>query len=105
MWNKTEISPYIGGGIVSPGVGGSLTWSRSDISAGVNVALQLAAILAGQGGYAFGKGCKKGSWFWEIGMGGSLPTLVGGSLTGYYVFGPFSFEEVDKALGLKPLPR
>jgi hypothetical protein len=105
MWNKTEISPYIGGGVVSPGWGGSLTWSRLDISPGVNVALQLAAIIAGQGGYAFGKGCEKGSWFWEIGMGGSLPTLAGGSLTGYYVFGPFSFEAIDKALGLKPSRR
>lgn len=90
---------------MSPGLGGSLTWSNSDISPGVNAALQLAAIFTGQGGYAFGKGCAKGSWFWEIGIGGSLPTLVGGSLTGYYVFGSFSFEALDKGLGLTPSRR
>jgi len=105
MWTKEEISPYIGGGIVSPGWGGSLTWSPNNISPGVSVALQLAAIVAGQGGYSFGKGCTPGSWFWEIGMGGSLPTIAGGSLTGYYVFGPYSFKAIDKALGLKPSHR
>ena len=80
MWDKKEISPYIGGGVVSPGLGVSLTWSPSDITPGINVVGQLAAILAFQGGYGFGK---KGGLFAEVGMGGSLPTLIGGSFTGY----------------------
>ena len=105
MWNMEKISPYLGGGIVTPGLGGSLTWSPNGISPGISVAFQLAGIIAGQGGYSFGKGSTSGSWFSEIGMGGSLPTLFGGSLTGYYAFGPYSFEAIDKALGLNPSRR
>jgi len=105
MWNKEGISPYIGGGIMNPGLGASLTWSPNDISPGVSVGVQVALILAGQGGYAFGKDCAPGSFFGEIGMGGSFPFLFSGSFTGYYVFGPYSFQAIDKALGLKPSRR
>jgi len=76
---------YVGGGVVTPGVGGSVTWSPSDPTTGWNVGIQGQGGLAGQVGYGFGKG---GGWFWEAGVGGGYPTLFGGSITGYYVFGP-----------------
>jgi RHS repeat-associated protein len=83
--SPSGVYPYVGGGIVTPGVGGSVTWSPSDPTTGWYVGIQGQAGLAGQVGYGFGKG---GSWFWEVGVGGGYPTLFGGSITGYYVFGP-----------------
>ena len=77
---------YVGGGFVTPGVGGSITWSPSDPTCGWNVGLQGTAVVGGQVGYGFGE---DGGWFGEIGIGGSYPTWLGGSLTGYYVFGPY----------------
>jgi len=88
MINDSGIYPYLGGGVMTPGLGGSLTGSPSNPTKEWNVGLQLAYIIAGQGGYAFGK---DGGWFWELGVGAGLfpPTIFSGSLTGYYVFGPF----------------
>jgi RHS repeat-associated protein len=80
-----KIYPYLGGGLMTPGIGASLTASPSSVTQGWQVGLQGAAGVAGQVGYSFGTG---GGWFWEAGIGGGWPTFAGGSLTGYYVFGP-----------------
>lgn len=82
-----KIYPYLGGGLMTPGIGASLTASPSSVTQGWQVGLQGAAGVAGQVGYSFGTG---GGWFWEAGIGGGWPTFAGGSLTGYYVFGPAS---------------
>jgi hypothetical protein len=73
-------------------LGGSITWSPSDPNTGWNIALQGAAVVAGQVGYGFGE---DGGWFWEVGIGASYPTLIGGALTGYYVFGPYGEKPKD----------
>jgi hypothetical protein len=76
---------YWGGGIVAPpGFGGAITWSPQDPATGWNAGLQYEGILAYQGGYSFGPAEE----FGEIGIGGSFPTIIGGSLTGYYVYDP-----------------
>jgi len=77
---------YVGGGAVTLGIGGSITWSPSSPTAGWNIGLQGSAGGAAQIGYGFGRG---GSFFWELGLGGSYPSLIGASLTGYYILGPF----------------
>ena len=84
--------PYIGGGIVTPGVGGSATVSSSNPSTGWNIALQVAYVVAGQVGYSF----KDKNWFGELGIGGGVPTIFSGSLAGYYVFDPFPLPEQTK---------
>jgi len=90
MIGPSGIYPYVGGGVVTPGVGGSIMWSPSDPAPGWNVGLQGQAIVAAQGGYGFGEG---GGWFWEVGIGASYPTIVGGAATGFYVFDdPFQKE-------------
>lgn len=78
--SDSGIYPYFGGGLVSPGVSGSITWSPSAVSTGWNVGAQFQAGIAGQIGYAFGQG---GGRFWELGAG--YPT--GFAATGYYIFG------------------
>jgi|GEM_PF-3364898 len=79
--NNNGVYPYAGGGIVSPPGGVSVTWSPSDPTTGWNVGLQGGYWGGGQGGYGFGEG---GGPFWEGGF-----VTPGGSLTGYYVLGPF----------------
>ncbi|MDH4161836.1 MAG: FG-GAP-like repeat-containing protein [Nitrospirota bacterium] len=70
---------YSGGGLVTPGYGGSITWSSSAPTPGWNAALQVQFGIAIQVGYGFGP---SGGWFGEVG-GGWPP---GASLTGYFVF-------------------
>jgi len=77
MFSPEGISPYIGGGIVSPPGGFSLTWSQSDPVPGWNVGLQGGFWGGGQIGYSYGEG---GGPFWEIGF-----VTPGFSLTYYYV--------------------
>jgi len=83
MINDTGIFPYLGGGFVTPGVGGSLTVSPSDATTGWNAGLQAGYWGGGQVGYGFGQG---GGFFWEVGL-----VTPGASLTGFYVFDPFKF--------------
>ncbi|MFH1094322.1 MAG: hypothetical protein V1739_09275 [Candidatus Omnitrophota bacterium] len=71
------IGGYLGGGFVTPGFGGSLTWSPQNQSQGWNVGGQLNIGFSGQYGYSFGK---DGGKFWEIGAGWP----AGFSVTGYY---------------------
>ncbi len=84
MFGPSGIYPYVGGGIVSPGVSGAITESTSDPTPSWNAGLQVQAGGAGQVGYSF----ENGSFYGELGVGISVPTLVGGSLTGFYVLGP-----------------
>jgi len=78
------ISPYYGGGLVTPYGGISVTWSPQDPTSGWNIGFQLTNIIAYQFGYSFGKG---GGVFWEF--GGGLPPGV--TLTGYYIFEPWEW--------------
>ncbi len=66
---------YAGGGIMTPGIGSSLTFSPNSVDTGWNVGLQGVAGIGSQIGYS------KNGWFGEIG-GGS----VGCSVTGYYIW-------------------
>jgi RHS repeat-associated protein len=68
---------YLGGGIVTPGIGGSLTWSPYNPTAGWNFGAQGQAGIAGQVGID-----PNGEGFWEAGIG--FPP--GGSITAYCVF-------------------
>lgn len=79
---SSETEFYVGGGLVTPGVSGSITYSPSDPTPGWAVGLSGAAVVAGQVGYSFGEG---GGSFWELGIGGGYPTLFGGSATVYYL--------------------
>ncbi|TAL22388.1 MAG: hypothetical protein EPN94_11225 [Nitrospirae bacterium] len=90
------IYPYIGPGVVTRGGGVALTQSTSDPSHGWNVGLQGQSGAAYQLGYSF----SDDALFFE--MGGGVPG--GGSLTGYYVFGPFG-ESLLKPLFDKFKPR
>jgi len=78
---------YFGGGVMTPGLGASLTASPSSPTQGWNFGLQIALGVAGQVGYAPGPG---GGWFWEAGIGGGFPTLFSASLTAYYVLPPIT---------------
>jgi RHS repeat-associated protein len=82
LFNNTGIYPYFGGGIVTPGGGGSLTWSPNDPGPGWNAGVQAQYGAAAQFGYGFGP---KGGPFGEYGVGWP----PGGAITGYYVWGPF----------------
>ena len=79
------IYTYEGGGFVTPGGGGSITWSPQSPSTGWNVGLQGSFIVSGQVGYSF----KDRNKFWEVGVGASYPTLGGASATAYYVHEPW----------------
>jgi hypothetical protein len=76
---------YLGGGVVSPGVGASVTWSPSSASTGWNAAVQVQAGPAVQIGRGLGSDGQPGELFVEV--GGGMPPGV--ALTGYYVFNPF----------------
>jgi RHS repeat-associated protein len=85
---------YGGGGLTFPGIGGSITWSPSDVSPGWNVGLQ------GQGGPAVQVGyAKDDGWFWEAGVG----WLPGASLMGYYV-SPELMKAPPEPCGAKEKP-
>lgn len=77
------ISPYAGGGVVSPPGGVAVTWSPSDPTPGWNVGLQGGYWGGGQIGYSFGE---DGELFWEGGF-----VTPGLSLTGYYVWDPWKW--------------
>lgn len=64
---------YVGGGLVTPGAGGAVTWSPNTPSQGWNVAAQAQAGFAGQGGYGFGEW---GGGFGELG-GRLAPRSIG----------------------------
>lgn len=73
--------PYVGGGVMTPGITGSVTGSPSDITPGFNVGLQgQCPGLAAQGGWSFGDG---GGGFAEGGVG----VGAGASATGFWVSG------------------
>lgn len=76
---------YEGGGVVTPGIGGAITWSPQNPATGWNIGIQGTAGLAYQQGYSF----KDKSSFWEAGIGASYPTVAGASATGYYVHEPW----------------
>jgi RHS repeat-associated protein len=80
--SSSGIYPYVGLGLTTPGVSGSITWSPSDPTTGWNIGAQAQYGVAFQRGYGFGEG---GGWFTEIGAGWP----PGASVMGYYVFGPF----------------
>jgi len=86
MISPSGVYWYIGGGVVTPGVGVAVTWSPMDVSTGWNIGLQGQFGIAGQVGYSF---ADNGGGFGEIG-GGWPP---GASLTGYYVFEWISFSD------------
>jgi len=77
-----RLYPYIGGGVVTPGVSGSLTFSASNPSRGWQAGLQFTLVGAVQ----YGLSLETGERFSEYGIGGP----IGASLTEYYVFGPFA---------------
>lgn len=81
MINDTGIYPYVGGGLTTPGVSVSTTWSPNNPTPGLNVGLQGSG-----GGYAGQIGIDaNGNSFVEIGAGG--PSGVFGGA--YYVFGHY----------------
>jgi RHS repeat-associated protein len=95
--NSSGVYPYLGGGLVTPGVGSSITWSPSDPAPGQwSAALQGQAGPAWQGGYSFGD---NGDWFQEVGAG--FP--AGASLTGFYTFG--QGEDNLPPPGFPPIPQ
>ena len=69
---------------MTPGVGGSVTWSPSSITTGWTASIQASAVVAVQAGASL----RTGEKFGEIGLGASAPTVVGIGLTGYYVWDP-----------------
>lgn len=74
------ISWYGGGGAVTPGMSGSLTWSESQQTTGLNVAGQVAYGPAVQRGYTFATFADEESgWFSEAGVG-----VPGASVTVYF---------------------
>jgi hypothetical protein len=79
---------YFGGGLMVPGIGGSVTASPYDPVSGWNAGLQIELIDAFQAGYSFGKcsDSSSGNMFWETGLGASWPTVGSASLTGYYIW-------------------
>jgi RHS repeat-associated protein len=82
LFNNTGFYPYFGGGIMTPGPGGSFTWSPNDPGTGWNAGVQGQFGPAAQFGYGFGP---NGGPFGEYGLGWP----PGGSITGYFVWGPF----------------
>lgn len=81
---------YLGGGIVTPGLGGSVTWSPSDTTPGWSGAGQIQGGPAGQYGTSMPAG--SGTDFWEVGAGWP----IGLSETIYYTFPihlPLNLEE------------
>jgi hypothetical protein len=76
---------YAGGALTSPPGGASITYSNSTASPGFAVGVQGSFYGSLQGGYSFG--AAPGTFF-EIGGGGP----AGFAVTGYYVFGPFSYK-------------
>ena len=92
-----NIYPYLGGGLVSPGFGASLTWPLGPCETpvpGWTVAGQVAYGGVYQRGYSFGDG---GSWFKELGMG-----TPGAALVGYHVFGPVNLGNIADAISAMP---
>ncbi len=86
--------PYFGGGaVVPPGVSGSITYSPQDPTPGWNFGGQISAVVAAQGGRAIWPGAGE---FWELGIGGSWPSLLGVSLTGFYTWGPYRYSKPEK---------
>ena len=85
MAGEHGLYPYFGGGFVSPGGGGSVTFSPHNPTTGWNVGFQVQTIAAGQIGYSFGGKGEPSGPFWELGVGAP----GGVSLTGYHVWGPF----------------
>ena len=77
--NTSGIYSYFGGGIVTPGAGGSVMASFQNPSRGWNVGVQGQGGPAGHVGYSFGDG---GGAFSEFGLGGP----PGASLAGYYMW-------------------
>jgi len=84
MIGSEGIYPYVGGGIVSPYGGFSVTWSLSNPDPGWNIGLQGVFGIAGQYGYSFGEDAGQ---FWEIGIGWP----PGESITSYYVWKPWKW--------------
>ena len=92
LLGESGIYPYSGGGIVIGPfpVSGSITYSHSDPTPGLNCGVQAQAGYAVQVGYAYGrKGGPKGGPFEEFGFG--FPPGI--SLTCYTVVGPFQLPE------------
>jgi RHS repeat-associated protein len=56
MVNDEGIYPYIGGGLVTPGVSPSVTYSSYDPATGWNIGLQGGYWGGGQAGYSFSEG-------------------------------------------------
>lgn len=88
--NDNGVYPYFGQGLITPGIGGSITWSSSDPTPGWNFGIQGSGIIAGQLGYAL-----DGGRFTEVGFGGSFPMIWGFSYMPYMVFPPL-FEKAHK---------
>jgi RHS repeat-associated protein len=76
------VHPYLGGGLMTPGVSGSVNWSPHDISPdcwSVQGGGELGPVF-GAAGYGGGSG------FWEVGVGWGFPAPLGVSGTGYYTW-------------------
>jgi len=80
--NWSGVYPYFGGGWMSPGFGGAVSYSPSAPSVGYNLAIQGQYGIAGQFGYGFGN---NGGLSWAAGIG--WPPGI--SFTGFNVWGPF----------------
>jgi RHS repeat-associated protein len=76
------IYKYVGAGVVTPGISGSIMWSPQSPTSGWNISGGGVCGIGFQGGYSIGKG---GSRFWEIGIG----WFPGGGATVYYVSKPW----------------
>jgi len=90
--HEDGIHPYLGAGIVSPGISGAVTTSDSDPTPGWNAGFQAGFVGGGQYGYGF----ENADDFLELGM-----VTPGFSLTGYYIWKPWSWpwmEDEDKEI-------
>lgn len=95
VFSSQGIQVYGGGGLMTPLLGGSLTWGGGS-SQGFNAALQVAPVAAVQRGYSFGE---DGGWFTEYGVG------WGASLTAYVVSKPWNpFKRTSDSDGQDDCP-
>jgi hypothetical protein len=77
-----NILPYLGGGLMNPGLGVSLMWPKKSCDEpvpGWTISMQGGAGLVGQLGHSYGDGSNWKEW----GIG-----TPGAGVTGYFVFSP-----------------
>ena len=81
IFGEKGLYPYIGGGVVTPGLSVSLTYSKCKVSEGLYYGIQGELGIAGQTGVS----ATKSEDFWEKGVG-----TFGGAVTVFYILPPIN---------------